>query len=114
MYLETRYQEIGVINMIQGTTPTHRFTIPFDAAVISKVRVTYAQREKVLLTKDETECSLDGNVIELKLTQEETLLFDEFSSVQVQVRVLTTAGDALASDLIRVPCGAILDKEVLE
>lgn len=100
--------------MIQGTTPTHRFTIPFDASVISKVRVTYAQQGKVLLTKDETECSLEGNVIELKLTQEETLLFDEFSSVQVQVRVLTVAGDALASDLIRVPCGAILDKEVLE
>lgn len=100
--------------MIQGTTPTHLFTIPFDASVISKVRVTYAQREKVLLTKDETECRLKGNVIELKLTQEETLLFDEFASVQVQVRVLTEAGDALASDLIRVPCGAILDKEVLE
>lgn len=99
--------------MIQGTTPTHRFTIPMDASFVQTVRVTYAQKDKVLLTKEGEDCRVEGNVIEVKLTQAETLLFDEFSSVQIQVRVLTTAGDALASDLIRVPCGAILDKEVL-
>jgi hypothetical protein len=99
--------------MIQGTTPTHQFTVPMDASLIQKVRITYAQKDTVLLTKEETDCRIEGNVIELKLSQEETLLFDEFSSVQIQVRVLTTGGDALASDLIRIPCGAILDKEVL-
>lgn len=99
--------------MIQGTTPTHQFTIPMDAAVVQLVRVAYAQKDKVLLVKEGDDCRIEGNVVEVKLTQEETLLFDEFSSVQIQVRVLTTAGDALASDLIRVPCGAILDKEVL-
>lgn len=99
--------------MIQGTTPTHQFTIPMDASSVQLARVTYAQKDKVLLTKEGDDCRVEGNVIEVKLTQEETLLFDEFSSVQIQVRVLTTAGDALASDLIRVPCGAILDKEVL-
>ena len=100
--------------MIQGTTPTHRFNIPLDAATIQRVRVTYAQQDKVLLVKEDSDCRVEGNVIELKLTQEETLLFDEFSSVQIQVRVLTAGGDALASELIRVPCGAVLDKEVLE
>ena len=100
--------------MIQGTTPTHRFNIPLDASIIQRVKVTYAQSGKVLLVKEDAECRVEGGVIELKLTQEETLLFDEFSSVQIQVRVLTTGGDALASDVIRVPCGAILDKEVLE
>ena len=99
--------------MIQGTTPTHQFTIPMDASSVDKVRVTYAQKDEVLLVKENEDCRIDGNVIELKLSQEETLLFDEFSSVQIQVRVLTTGGDALASDLIRVPCGAVLDKEVL-
>lgn len=99
--------------MIQGTTPTHQFTIPMDASSVDKVRVTYAQKDQVLLVKENEDCSIDGNVIEVKLSQEETLLFDEFSSVQIQVRVLTTGGDALASDLIRVPCGAVLDKEVL-
>ena len=99
--------------MIQGTTPTHRFTIPLDAADVQRVRVTYAQSHKVLLVKED-ECRVEGNVIEVKLTQEDTLLFDGFSPVQVQVRVLTTGGDALASDLIRVPCDVALDKEVLE
>lgn len=99
--------------MIQGTTPTHKFNIPMDASIIKSVRITYAQQGKVLLTKESEDCHINGNVIELKLTQEETLLFDEFSSVQIQVRVLTAGGDALASELIRVPCGAILDKVVL-
>ena len=99
--------------MIQGTTPTHQFTIPMDASSVQTVRIAYAQKDEVLLVKSGDDCRVEGNVIEVKLTQEETLLFDEFSSVQIQVRVLTTAGDALASDLIRVPCGAILDKEVL-
>ena len=99
--------------MIQGTTPTHQFTIPMDASSVQKVRVTYAQKDDVLLVKEGEECRMTGNVIEVKLTQEETLLFNEFSHVQIQVRVLTTDGEALASDLIRVPCGAILDKEVL-
>jgi hypothetical protein len=99
--------------MIQGTTPTHQFTIPMDASSVQKVRVTYAQKDNVLLVKEDKDCRVEGNMIETKLSQEETLLFDEFSSVQIQVRVLTTAGDALASDLLRVPTGAILDKEVL-
>ena len=84
-----------------------------DASSVQKVRVTYAQKDDVLLVKEGEECRVTGNVIEVKLTQEETLLFNEFSHVQIQVRVLTTDGEALASDLIRVPCGAILDKEVL-
>ena len=99
--------------MIQGTTPTHQFTIPMEASSVQAVRVSYAQNDKLILTKEGEDCRVEGNVIEVKLSQEETLLFDGFSSVQIQVRVLTTAGDALASDLIRVPCGAVLDKEVL-
>ena len=100
--------------MIQGTTPTHRFTIPMDASDVQKVRVTYGQSHKVVLTKENEDCRVEGNVVSVKLSQEDTLLFDEFSPVQIQLRVLTTGGDALASDLIRVPCGIVLDKEVLE
>ena len=99
--------------MIQGTTPTHKFNIPIDASTIKSVRITYAQQGNVLLTKETADCRIDGNIVELKLTQEETLLFNEFSSVQIQMRILTIGGDALASELMRVPCGAILDKEVL-
>lgn len=100
--------------MIQGTTPTHQFNIPLDASIIQRIRITYAQSGNVLLVKEDADCRVEGNAVEVKLTQEETLLFDEFSSVQIQVRVLTQGGDALASDLIRVPCGVVLDKAVLE
>ncbi len=100
--------------MMQGTTPTHRFTIPFDASFVRRVRVSYSQNGTCVLIKEDPECHVEGNVIELKLSQEETLKFDEFSSVLIQVRVLTVDGDALATDPIRVSCGAVLDNEVLE
>ena len=100
--------------MIQGTTPTHHFNIPLDPSIIQRIQVTYAQQGNVLLVKTDADGQMEDGTLQVKLTQDETLLFDEFSSVQIQVRVLTTGGDALASEVIRVPCGAVLDKEVLE
>ena len=100
--------------VIPGTTPTHRFTIPVEKADIQRVRVTYGQGYKPLLTKEDDDCQVEGNVLEVKLGQEDTLLFDADSKIQIQVRILTTGGDAFSSDLIRVPCGIALDREVLE
>ena len=100
--------------VIPGTTPTHRFTIPVEKGDIQRVRVTYGQGYKLLLTKEDGDCQVEGDVLAVKLAQEDTLLFDDSSLIQIQVRVLTTGGDAFASDLIRVPCGVALDREVLE
>jgi hypothetical protein len=49
-------EEGGELTMIQGTTPTHQFTIPMDATVVQMVRVVYAQKDKVLLVKEGDEC----------------------------------------------------------
>ena len=100
--------------MIQGTTPTHTFNLPIDVSLVKNVRITYAQCETVVLQKEKGSCSFDGNSLQVKLTQEETLLFSCGSPVKIQLRIRTTGGDVLASDLIRVPCGVVLDKAVLE
>ena len=82
-----------------GTTPTHTFTIPADIAnQAAKVRIVYSQCDKVVLTKDVTQLTSNNAVV--KLTQEETLKFHDKKPVDIQLRVLTTGGDALTSDII--------------
>ena len=99
--------------MIQGTTPTHTFDIPFDTALINKMRILYAQNNKLVLEKENADCSIDGNTITVRLTQEDTLKFVADALVQIQLRILTAGGDALASDIVNVDCRRILDDEVL-
>lgn len=94
--------------MIRGTTPTHSFAIPIDAATVSKIRVTYEQGGADVLTKDFDASAIDNGVLSYKLTQEETLSFGE-GCVSVQVRILTLGGDALASEITCIRPKTLLD-----
>ena len=82
--------------MIKGTTPTHTFNIPFDTSLIDEVRVVYSQNDTPLLTKTTEDCIMVEQTISVTLTQEDTFLFDN-KPVDIQLRVLTKAGEALAS-----------------
>lgn len=99
--------------MIQGTTPTHYFTLPFSADIVANARIVYAQNERVVLKKELPDCECDGNVISVKLSQEETLLFDCNKPVEIQMRVLTNADDSLVSNINVVTVARCLDREVL-
>lgn len=100
--------------MYRATTPTHTFEIPFDAEIIKDFIITYCQSEKIILEKRLSDCKIDGNIISVKLTQKETNLFDKSINVEMQMRVLTKGGDALASQIISKPCWRVLNDEVLE
>lgn len=101
--------------MIRGTTPTHTFNLPFGVEFIKAGKVIYSQDGAVVLTKEISECALDGQAITIKLTQEETFKFDcNKGYVFIQIRLLTTGEDALASGLIRVEVEKCLDSEVLK
>lgn len=99
--------------MFKGSTPTHTFELPFDVGLISNFKITYAQGGSIVLTKTPEDCTLEGNTISTKLTQEETLLFSCNLPVQIQVRVLTNNENALVSDILQVPVKKCLDNEVL-
>lgn len=99
--------------MRQGTTPKHTFTLPFDTGIVAKVRVVYAQRDDVKIVKTEADAEMDGNVLSVKLTQEDTLQLNCSLKTHIQVRVVTHDGDALVSDIITVNTERCLDSEVL-
>lgn len=99
--------------MIQGTTPTHKFSLPFEASCIKAVRIAYEQKGKILLTKELRDCKPEQNGLTTQLTQEETLKFDANVNVRVQLHVLTNNDEALASKPISVPVYVLLDKRVI-
>ena len=99
--------------MIRGTTPVHIFTLPFDTSEIKTIRVVYSQRGSVRLKKENPDVTLSEKKATVKLSQEDTLSFSADLPVDIQIRILTSAGDALASNVISVPCRRILDNEVL-
>lgn len=100
--------------MIRGTTPTHTFNIPFDTSLVDEVKIVYAQDEVVILEKTTSDCSLDDTKICVTLTQEDTFKFDCKKVVEIQLRVLTTGGEVLASVPEKVGVSKCLDNEVLE
>lgn len=99
--------------MIRGTTPTHTFNLPFDTYLIDKIKISYAQDGNVVLTKEKDDCTLQGNSVKVRLTQEETLKFNARYKVQIQVRVLTTESDSLASKIYERSMEDILEEGVL-
>lgn len=98
---------------MRGTTPTHIFTLPFEAKLISNIRIIYTQGDEQILVKEVKDCNIDGNTVTVRLTQEETFLFDCKKYVEIQVRVLTAEKDALNSDPIKVSVEKCLDNEVM-
>lgn len=97
-----------------GSTPKHEFTLPFDVSLIKEFKVTYKQNGEIILEKYFNDFEVNGNTLSITLTQEETFLFTEGTNVELQARVLTMGGDALASDIRIITAERCLDNEVLE
>ena len=81
--------------IVQGTTPTHAFKLPFAADLIKRVELSYVQNEKIVLSKDETAFTFDGNEITVTLSQEDTFLFDPQYFCTIELRVFAGGEKAL-------------------
>lgn len=108
--------------MIRGTTPTHTFKFgTLNPEELTQLNAYYAQRGEVILTKTKEDFNFNSFTDEeittytayTKLTQEETLLFSPRTEVEIQIRVLTSDGIAMASPKYKVPVQNVLDDEVL-
>lgn len=98
----------------RGTTPVLVFTLPFDVAIIKTAWVVFSQIGQEVLTVKTSECTFDGATITAKLTQEQTLLLNHNFSVDIQLRILTKDGEAMASNIIKTDTGKILKEGVIE
>ena len=85
--------------MIRGTTPTLTFTIPLSSELIQSLYITFVQNGREVLTLTEKDCHFDGTTGTVKLTQAQTLRFNHSQYAEVQARILTKDGTALASNI---------------
>ena len=122
----------------RGTTPYHSFVLPLKTEDISQVYITYLQNNEVILDKsisdveiadidDEYENASMNEPLEdfvpsceltIHLTQEDTLKFHFYPAAEknvavVQIRVLTTEGEAYASEPIHERIFGVLKEGVI-
>lgn len=122
----------------RGTTPYHSFVLPLKTEDISEVYITYLQNREVILDKsisDVTMVDIDDEYenasmnepledfvpsceLTIHLTQEDTLKFHFYPAAEkniavIQIRVLTTEGEAYASEPIHERIFGILKDGVI-
>lgn len=93
--------------MYRGTTPTNIFRTDVDLTNASVLFITYKQNGKVVLEKTIDDVSIHGEMVEVRLSQRETLLFSE-GIVTIQIRAKFQDGSVIASSLIRTNAREIL------
>lgn len=100
--------------MKRFTTPHFTFEFEdFDFSLIKCLRVYFEQKGELILTKKTEHCTFDGNTIEVKLTQEETALFDCTKYARIQLHILTVEGEAVLTEIYERYVGECLGSEVI-
>ena len=122
----------------RGTTPYHSFVLPLKTEDISQVYITYLQNNEVILDKsisdieiadieneyenasmnEPLEDFIPSCELTVHLTQEDTLKFHFYPAAEknvavVQIRVLTTEGEAYASEPIHERIFGVLKEGVI-
>lgn len=96
-----------------GTTPTHTWTLPFDASLVAEARAIYKQSGEEILRKETEHFAMDGQKLSVTLSQEETFRFDCRTPVKIQLRVRTTSGTVLKTVPLTKTPTECLDREVI-
>lgn len=101
------------MGMIRGTTPLLEFTVPFDTSQLAEAYVTLAQCGEVVVDKKLEDCEVDVHKLSVRLTQEETLRLGDRHVTEIQIRVRTVEGEALASNIFAERTDRILKDGVI-
>lgn len=73
--------------MRRGSTQTLTLNTGIDCTNLDKLDVSFAQRNKVILSKTLSDCTVDGTNIIVYLSEEDTLKFSSKNNpVQIQMR----------------------------
>ena len=98
--------------MRQGTTPTIQITIKdIDLNEMQNIYVVFEQNGYIL-KKELSDLDIEGNVISVLLSQEETLNFKD-GTCNIQLRMITKGGVAIASPIKTTKVYRVLNKEVI-
>lgn len=103
--------------MYKFSTPTNEFTCitntdgePIDLSLLTELYITYSQNCRTVLEKTLADCTINGNVISVKLTQEDTGAFtnDLTNEVRIQLRLKFQDGSTYPSQIIKTKVHNVL------
>ena len=97
----------------QGSTPTHKFSTPYEKSSIDSVIITYWQNGRIVLEKHAQDVVIADLAMTTELSQEDTLLFDEKGDVKMQIKVKLTNGKVIPSNDMYASVKDVLNKEVM-
>lgn len=99
--------------MYQGETITIRVgPFPVSLSEIENVHILFKSNSKIILEKTSIDCTVVGEVLECKLSQEETLTFPT-GTIKQSTIVITKDGSRFESDPCNITCGKTAKNEVL-
>ena len=94
--------------MYRGTTPTLTFTLPIAGKSITALNLSFAQKGQLLLEKTLADCLVEDTALQVTLTEQDTLLFDDKQGmVEMQLRV-GCGKTKMASNIMRMSVERIL------
>lgn len=100
--------------MRRGTTPTIKLTVSGISDIeIDKIFLTIKQRS-VVVEKEKSDITINDDILQVTLSQEETLQFSDGIAAEMQLRVLSINGTAYASQILEVSIGQILKDGVIK
>lgn len=97
----------------RGSTPINTFKVNIDLTN-STVFVTYSQGGDVIVEKTGSDLIITDKTISTRLSQEDTLKFDDSMLVEMQIRYVKPNGVADGSNVITASVGKILKDGVIE
>ena len=97
----------------KGCTCENTFTIPFMEDEIEAIRITYCQKDKVLFEKELSDCTFSEGAVSVTLNQEDTLKFDSFQIIEIQLKVKVRGGSVVKSNIIETVTDKVLSCEVI-
>ena len=100
--------------LIPGETALHSFAVPFNLESISKIIVTYKQNDHIVFEKTITSASTDVIFSEennttsfsFRLTQQQSLLFEDDNDYSIQINVLSNSNVRAVSNIIKSKSGS--------
>lgn len=100
--------------MIQGTTPTHTFNLPFTVDNVKDVMIAYIQNRAVVFEKKKSDCVFTDNKIQVDLTQEDTFSLSHLSNVTIEFMSLTSNNKVIGKKFKNIKVEETINKAVFD
>lgn len=97
----------------KGCTCVNTFSLPFSGDRVKAIRITYSQNDNILFEKQLEDCTFSDTEVSVNLMQEDTLKFNSFQIIEIQLKVKLIDDTVVKSNIIKTVTDELLSCEVI-